>query len=116
MSTHPNSPEELLRALFSIFPNFRTMYSAPQNDVGSSVEPVATYHSIMAEFTPTFVAQRVAAAQLAKFGELVNFAVSQGGALENAFATCFLEHLVQIGAEDILGPYLSREALEKSHP
>ena len=70
------------------------------------------------EFTPFFGAKLASFSeeQLRQFGVLVNAAISQDGPLENAFATCFLEHLRQIRACDVFSPYLSELAREKTNP
>jgi len=45
----------------------------------------------------------------------VNAAVAAGGLLEDAFATCLLEHLHQIRALQAFRPYLSESACERTH-
>lgn len=52
--------------------------------------------------------------QLRSFGQLVSDAIEAGGSLENAFATCLLEHAEQIGVWKALRPFLSKIAIEKS--
>jgi hypothetical protein len=43
--------------------------------------------------------------QLRNMAELVESAIESGGRIANAFDTCFVEHLHQIGAEKVLRPY-----------
>lgn len=111
MSTLPQSPEQLLEALFAIFPQYRARHSAESED------DAPTYHSVLREFTSFFGAELASfsEAQLRSFGALVSEAVAQAGPLENAFGTCLLEHLHQIKAARALRPYLSKMAREKTH-
>jgi len=69
------------------------------------------------DFTQFFgvEAASLSEAQLRSFGALVNAAVAAGGLLENAFSTCLLEHLHQIGALEVLHPHFSALAREQTH-
>jgi hypothetical protein len=109
VNTPPESPTELLEELFTIFPQYRANYHPIHDDT-------PTYHSVMLAFTPFFGAQlaSISTVQFRKFGALVSEAVTQEGPLENAFGTCFLEHLHQIKAEHALRPYLSDLARNKT--
>jgi len=49
------------------------------------------------------------------FAAIINKAVEDGGNLENAFGTCFLEHLEQIKAREPLVSFLSKAAKERLH-
>ena len=111
MRALPQSPEQLLEELFLIFPQYRTNYS------GSIHDDTPTYHSVLVAFTPFFGTQLTSFSeeQLRNFGELVSTAVAQQGPLENAFGTCLLEHLHQIGAQRGFRPYLSEAARKKTH-
>jgi hypothetical protein len=111
VSTLPQTPGQLLEGLFAIFPQYRAGYRGPIHD------DAPTYHSVLLAFTPFFGAQLASfsEAQLRAFGELVSTAVAQDGPLENAFGTCLLEHLHQIGAERAFRPYLSKIARKKTH-
>src|SRR5260221_4679099 len=104
MSALPQSPEELLKELFNIFPDYRDCHIA-DND---GYDP--TCHSVLRDFTCFFGknSRSFSEKQLRSFGTLVSEAVAQAGPLENAFGTCFLEHLHQIKAERVLRPYLSK--------
>ena len=109
--TLPKSAEQLLEELFVIFPEYRARYDGPIHD------DTPTFHSVLMAFTPFFGAEAVSLpeTQLRSFGELVSAAVAAGGPLENAFGTCFLEHLHQIRASRILRPHLSALARERTH-
>lgn len=71
-----------------------------------------TFHRVLREFTYSFgkAARSLTAAELRQIGDLVNESVVRSDDLENAVATCFLEHLHQIQARDVLWPYLSKKA------
>jgi hypothetical protein len=106
----PESADQLLEELFAIFPQYRTDYDGPIHD------DILTFHSVLMAFTP-FLGKKVqtfSEAQLRQLGKLVSEAVAQGGALENAFGTCLLEHLHQIDASKTLRPHLSKLAWEKT--
>jgi len=105
----PQSPKELLERLIAIFPEYRTAQRPIHNDAPS-------FHSVLIEFSTFFGGPgcSISEAQLRSFGELVSTAIEAGGQLENAFATCFLEHAEQIGVWKVLRPFLSRIAIEKT--
>lgn len=111
MGALPPTPEALLEELFAIFPEYRTAYDGAIHDA------TPTYHSVLSAFAPFFGGGSVSFSeqQLRAFGDLVNAAVAESGALENAFATCLLEHLHQIRAARVLRPYLSERARERTH-
>ncbi len=113
MSALPQTPAALLEELFAIFPQYRSDY----DKYGPLSDSPATFHSILIEFTVFFGAQLASfsEAQLSKFGALVSESVAHEGRLENAFDTCLLEHLHQIGAKDRFSPYLSKIAREKTY-
>jgi hypothetical protein len=106
MTAAPESPEQLLERLFTIFPKYRSEYKGTIHDY----EP--TFHSVLIGFN-SFLGQYAhlaATSELKEFGQLVNTGVASGSDLENAFATCLLEHLRQIKVAGVLRPYLSEEA------
>jgi len=107
----PESPEALLEELFAIFPEYRAAYDGPLRDY------TPTYHSVLITFIPFFGGRLTSfpEKQLRAFGDLVNAAVAAGGLLEDAFATCLLEHLHQIRALQAFRPYLSESACERTH-
>jgi hypothetical protein len=71
----------------------------------------------MLEFTPHFgsAASTYSERQLRALADIVNQVVADGGTIENAVSTCFLEHMYQINVRKVLAPYLSGEAKRKSH-
>lgn len=103
----PRNPEQLLEELFTIFPQYREDYSGPIHD------ETPTFHSVLIGFS-SFRLASSSEAQLRGFGEMVSAAVAAGGPLANAFETCLLEHLHQIGAERALRPYLSKTTRERT--
>jgi hypothetical protein len=113
MSALPQTPKILLEELFTIFPQYRSNY----DKYGPLSDSPPTFHSILIEFTVFFgtEATSFSETQLKKFGTLVNEAVAHEGQLGNAFDTCLLEHLHQIGAKDLFSPYLSKIARDKTY-
>ena len=105
----PQSPEELLERLIAIFPEYQTAHR-PLHDNAPS------FHSVLIQFSTFFggPAGSMSERQLRSLGELVNAAMEAGGRLENAFATCLLEHAEQIGVWKVLRPFLSKPAIEKA--
>jgi len=111
MAILPNSPETLLEKLFSIFPEFQSTYTVPNDG------ETPTFGDVLIDFTP-FFGERInsfSKNQLQEFAELVNAAVAEDGLLENILGTFLLEHLHQIGACRVFMPYLSKAACEKTH-
>ena len=106
MKSPPQSPEELLDRLFSIFPEYRASYDGPIHDEAPS------FHSVLVGFASDFSGSLASAPprQLGELGAMASAAVAAGGDLENAFGTCLLEHLHQIKAKQALWPYLSPAA------
>lgn len=106
----PESPVELVEVLFNIFPEYRLPPASPIQGEDPS------FHSVLIDFC-TDCGRLVNCAserQLSAFGHLINAVVEKGGDLENAFSTCVLEHLHQIGALQTLRPYLSKLACERT--
>lgn len=95
----------LLDALVDIFPDYR--FERDEYDIA----PV-NFHAVMADFIYFFGKnnESLNEKQLRDFGSLINRIIELGGELENAFATCFLEHLRQLRIDKPLSSYLSREA------
>ncbi len=105
----PETPEQLLAQLLEIFPKCRSCYAPIHDD-----QP--TFHSVLIAFSPlvTTALSTCSKLQLLAFASLVNAAVERGGVLENAFSTCLLEHLAQLGALKTLRPQLSKLARERT--
>ena len=106
MTPLPQSPQDLLERLFTIFPAYRTSYTGPVHDDSPS------FHSVLIGFASDFSGSLASSPprQLREFGALASAAVEAGGDLENAFETCLLEHLRQIRTKRALWPYLSPTA------
>jgi hypothetical protein len=104
----PETPDQLLEALATLFPGFR--------DEWESGEVAHSFHGVMLRFTPYFgkAASLARADDLAGLAALIDRAVAVEGPLENAVATCFLEHLGQVGAWRLLRPHLSDPARDKT--
>jgi hypothetical protein len=75
------------------------------------------FHRVMHVFTYSFgkFASSLSVAQLRQLAALINACVEIDDVLENAVATCFLEHLHQVGALKVLRPYLSTKARKDCH-
>ena len=76
-----------------------------------------TDHRVMMIFAQYFGANHGSFSdkQLQRLGEWINTAVITGGKLENAIATCFLEHAKQLKVNRTLAPYLSEMAKRRTH-
>lgn len=103
----PRTAEQLLEQLFAIFPEYRAGYDGPIHD------ETPTFHSVLIGFS-CFALANSSEAELRDFGAMINGAVAAGGPLANAFESCLLEHLHQIGAEGAIWPYLSKTARERT--
>jgi hypothetical protein len=104
----PNSPDELLSFLGSIFPAF-VPFAEQEPVSGFDPEPL-TYHYLMLEFAAFFGREASSSAprQLRELAEFLSRAVDAGGPLENAVSTCFLEHTRQLKVNRTLGPWLAK--------
>jgi len=102
----PQSQDELLTALYVIFPSFQSRWAEDtQDDMCAS----DSLHSVYQSFLPYFARANASQAELKRLATLINSAVSAGGNPENAVATCFLEGLGH-GLERSLRPFLSVQA------
>jgi len=108
--TPANTPNDLLETLTKVFPGYA--YERDEYD-----PPHFTYHDLLQDFMCFFSANnsKFTEHQFKDFAALINSAVEGGGNLENAFGTCFLEHLGQVGARKPLSLFLSRAAKERLH-
>jgi hypothetical protein len=106
----PATARALQEQLTSIFPTFAEALLVQELEEGG--EGTATFHSVMQPFTVYFGAEYVQCSerQIVRLASLINDAVERAGDLENAVATCFLEHLHQIRAEKVLARHLSPAA------
>lgn len=116
MTTPPRTPSELRDLLYKIFPVYRTHWEDSDNPFISE-DGTFNFHGVMIDFTEYFARSLDALSekQLRELGGLIDAAVAEDGPLENAVSTCLLEHLHQIKASKVLGPFLSPIAKEKSH-
>jgi hypothetical protein len=103
----PQSQDELLKALFAIFPPFRAEWLADQEGGEWSGDSL---HSVYQSFLPYVSRFSPAQDQIQRLADLVNDAVAAGGDSENAVSTCFLEHLGQVGLLRPLRSLLSAES------
>jgi len=112
--TRPTSPESLRDCLAEVVPTFLRDWT--DDDPRDDDDPV-TFHRVMREFTYFFgkAASSLSAVHLPRLGALVNASVEVADDLENAVATCFLEHLHQVHALKALWPYLSPRARAECH-
>ena len=110
----PPEPIQLLRSLKGIFPQFgdEEVVADLQGAFGTGL------HCVMRHFTDYFseTHSQSTERQLSALGRLLDDAVTVDDNLENAVATCLLEHLRQINAYKLLSPYLSQRAKEKTIP
>jgi hypothetical protein len=111
----PSSPAELKEQLCRLVPTFASDWEDPNP---LEEETPDTFHSVMREFTYSFgkAAHALPEARLKELGSLVDASVEHPGTLENAMATCFLEHLHQVKALKVLWPHLSQRARAECHP
>lgn len=109
------SPKELVLELIDLFPLFGTIWD--NGEAFGYREEDYTYHSVMLTFGPVSrkLFAQASSNQLAKFCQLINKAIAQGGELENAISTCFLEHASQIGVWAYIHPCLSEQAKRELH-
>ena len=107
----PETARQLWTELTAIFPDFAHDHT-PEDMEESERAGSPSLHSVMLPFTQYFGAAQSSASegQLRALAELVNGAVSVDDDLENAVATCFLEHLRQVRAYKALAPFLSSQA------
>lgn len=105
-----NSPNELLQAITLLFPDYT--FEQGENDPHEF-----TYWALLQDFIVFYGANnsKFTERQISGLATLINRAVEGGGDLENAFATCFLEHLGQIKAIKPLSAFLSHAAKERLH-
>jgi len=106
----PNHPDEYRDFLVKIFPSFAEEWEEDEECLG--------VHNVFGHFTDYFSCNQKSFSpeQLAILGDFINKSVRNDDVVENAISTCFLEHLVQIGGNRILMPYLDDLAKKKMHP
>lgn len=104
------APSELLECLQTIFPTFGDGELLAEIEIGD-----AELHGVMRRFAEYFGAhgRTFTKGQLQALGRVLDQAAVQGGKLENAVSTCFLEHLHQIKSSRILLSFVSQRTKEK---
>jgi hypothetical protein len=113
-------PQETLRQLSSLFPDFQKQWAEeeapPEDGLVDGVYYEWTHHAVLRQFLEFFAQHHnsFTEAQLRGLGDWINSAVTQEGEIENAVATCFLEHMRQVRLDRVLVPYLSRVAKQKA--
>lgn len=116
MILRPGTAKELREALVAVFPGFSQNCSTDDaREADASGE--ATLHMVMSEFCSYYSCcqEQFSARQLGSLGDIVNDAVAVDDDLENAVATCFLEHLRQVEGYKALAPHLSSAAKARTH-
>jgi hypothetical protein len=107
-----NTPAQLVHSLIMIFPEFTKEW-----DKGESYgcDRDYNFHTVLLAFAPVShaILSGAAPGQIKKFCELINLMVEIPGEIENAVATCFLEHASQVGVHKIIEPYLSKKAKQE---
>ncbi|WP_078119467.1 DUF7674 family protein [Thiosocius teredinicola] len=107
------APNELVDRLIALFPRFFEEWNGGE-EYGYE-DGDFSYHSVISTFAP-LSAEYLNESQPKKtkaFSELLNYAVENGGALENAVSTCLLEHASQLGIRGTLLPYLCPKARQE---
>ncbi len=107
------APTDLVNRLLALFPAFSEEWDGGE---GYGYEGDSfSYHSVILTFAPLSASYlNDAQPKVVKaFAELLNYAVKNGGALENAVSTCLLEHASQLGIRGTLSPYLVPKAREE---
>jgi hypothetical protein len=114
-AARPQTAREVLAVLVQIFPSFAK--DVTDDDlVEWERMSVQDPHAVMIPFTQYFGANLASFSdrQLLALGTFLNRAVEFDDALENAVATCFLEHLRQINGYKTLAPHLSAGAKSRT--
>lgn len=118
----PQRPQETLRQLCAIFPAFEAAWAEegapPEDGLVDGVYYEWSHHAILSDFLEFFAKNHASFSeqQLRAVGEWINDAVFDGGDLENAVSTCFLEHTRGVRINRTLQPYLSPEAKRRQRP
>lgn len=112
-TSRPATPEELVQTLSGLVPPFSDEWVEDREDE----DEAPTFHRVMRTFTYVLgvACGSLSDSQLKALGHYLNECVSVDDDLENAVATCLLEHLHQIGALDALWPHLSPRARSECH-
>ncbi len=103
--------ESTLQFLVSVDPAFQAAWELDEP------EPEFTHHAVVQAYAVHLGRNHrsYSPKQLRKLGDWLSEAVANGGEIENAVATCLLEHLRQLKLNRLLNPYLSKAAKERTH-
>lgn len=106
------TPQELVASLIDIFPSFEQKWD---NGESFGYDGDYSFHSVFLFFGPMCykLLSEGTAKQQDRFCTLLNLCVAQGGKIENAVSTCFLEAASQLGFRKIIKPHLSPEAKQQ---
>ena len=99
-------PVDLVNHLIALFPDF-----AAEWDEGKAFgyeNGSYSFHAIMLMFGPMSATclNQADDKTIRAFAELLSQAIENGGQIENAVSTCFLEHASELGVVGILKPHL----------
>ncbi|MCV6626238.1 MAG: hypothetical protein OIF38_09085, partial [Cellvibrionaceae bacterium] len=94
------SPEELKLKLCQLFPSFAGEFESNEE---------CSLYSVFQAFSPVAykLISSASVMELRRLCNILNEGVAEGGVLENAISTCFLEHASQVGVRNLVKPYLS---------
>jgi len=114
-AARPQTAREVRAVLVEIFPSFAR--DVTDDDLAEWERmSVQDPHAVMIPFTQYFGTNQATFSdrQMSALGTFLNRAVEFDDALENAVATCFLEHLRQINGYAALSPHLAAEAKSRT--
>jgi hypothetical protein len=114
-AARPQTAREVRAVLVEILPSFAR--DVTDDDLAEWERmSVQDPHAVMIPFTQYFGTNQATFSdrQLSALGTFLNRAVEFDDALENAVATCFLEHLRQINGYAALSPHLAAEAKSRT--
>ena len=106
------SRDELLKALFAIFPAFQAEWLA---DCEGEIWRSESLHSVYMSFVPFLAKIEPSEKQLGQLAQILNGAVAAGGDAENAADTSFFEALGPGPLRRNLRPLLSPAAKARLH-
>jgi len=101
---------DLLERLQTVFPSFgnaELLVEVETEELG--------LHGVMHSFAEYFGSNCHTATkkQLTALARILDHAVTEGGKLENAVSTCFLEHVHQLRCKHLLTPFVSRTTKQR---
>jgi hypothetical protein len=104
------TPSQLVACLVGLFPGFADIWDDGESYGYENGE--YSYHCVLQIFAPVSNAllSQATDKQIREFCSLIDYMVEEGGILENAISTCFLEHASQVDAYKFIKPLLSPRA------